>query len=149
VGGPPPSGSRKLTVGWEEPTLFEVPSNGTNLAIDRDFDQWWEEYPRKVAKGAARTRWMVLARGKKLPPIDQLIDATRRYKQTEQVAKGFICHPATWLHQERWSDEVEIPTTTSRPAPPVCPECGVANRTAVCPLGDIDCSFVSGKGNNQ
>lgn len=74
-----------------------------------DFDTFWKAYPRKVAKGAARTAW---ERTKSIrPSIDVLLQAIEQQKQQEQWQRDggmFIPHPATWLRQERWEDEIHI-----------------------------------------
>ena len=77
-----------------------------------DFDTFWKAYPRKVAKGAARTAW---DRTKNIrPSLDILLEAIEKQKQQEQWQKDggtYIPHPATWLRQERWDDEVIIDIT--------------------------------------
>lgn len=67
------------------------------------FDEFWSLCPRKKGKGAARRAW---AKATKLAEPDQIIEAMQRFRQ-ECIGKEpeFICHPATWLNQERWEDE--------------------------------------------
>jgi len=69
------------------------------------FDIFWATYPRKVAKGAARRAWDKAL--KKTTP-EKIMFAVGK-----QTAAGvfacemcFVPHPATWLNQERWDDEV-------------------------------------------
>ena len=72
-----------------------------------DFDKFWAVYPRKVSKEAARKAF-----AKVKEPVELLINAVEKQKQTEQWTKDggrFIPHPATWLNQGRWEDDVEIP----------------------------------------
>jgi uncharacterized protein DUF1376 len=66
------------------------------------FSDFWQKYPRKVAKGRARRAWDAAIR--KTPPESILaalevaaFDANPR----------FVPHPATWLAGERWADEVD------------------------------------------
>ncbi len=75
-----------------EPSEEKIPKRKT------DFDAFWKLYPKKVAKGAARRAYVSAIR-----KVDHetIIDGLERYRP----AKGFICNPATWLNQERWSDE--------------------------------------------
>lgn len=73
---------------------------------DRDFDEWWNSYPRKVGKGGARREWTRLSKQRRLPPVAELIEATRRYAATISDLK-YCAHPTTWLRNERWSDEHE------------------------------------------
>ena len=71
------------------------------------FDEFWSLYPRKLAKAAARKAWA------KLTPEQQLmaakaIDTHCQYWKTKETELEFIPHPATWLNQERWEDELVI-----------------------------------------
>ncbi len=61
-------------------------------------------FPRKTAKGLARKAWEV-AVAKTNP--DVIISKAAFYAASvEGKDKKFIPHPATWLNQERWDDEV-------------------------------------------
>lgn len=78
------------------------------------FDEWWEVYPKKVGKGAARTAYRKAV--KKVNP-DTLIARTRTAKslwERDKTERRFIPNPATWLNQERWEDEtlVDSPATS-------------------------------------
>ena len=64
------------------------------------FDQWWEAYPEKTGKGAARTAF---AKALTKTSLDQLIAGLERYKATKPLDRPW-CNPATWLNQERWTD---------------------------------------------
>ena len=71
------------------------------------FDAFWTAYPRKVAKAAAQQAWQ------KIKPTPELcktiLAAVEQQKQTDQWRKDggrFIPYPATWLNQERWTDEI-------------------------------------------
>jgi hypothetical protein len=63
-----------------------------------DFDAFWSQYPNRVAKGAAKTAY---SRALKKVSHDDIMAGLARYNPNPQ----FICNPATWLNQERWSDE--------------------------------------------
>lgn len=69
------------------------------------FDEFWQKYPRKVGKGAARGAW---AKAVKIAAPEVILEALKR-----QIGAGvfggdpvFVPHPRTWLSQERWEDEV-------------------------------------------
>lgn len=71
----------------------------------QDFDLFWENYPRKVGKGAARKVW------ERIKPDAELVEAmleTLRWQCETAQWRGergkYIPHPVTWLRQERWSD---------------------------------------------
>jgi hypothetical protein len=66
--------------------------------IKGDFDAFWSQYPNRVAKGAAKTAY---SRALKKVSHDDIMAGLARYNPNPQ----FICNPATWLNQERWSDE--------------------------------------------
>jgi hypothetical protein len=73
------------------------------------FERFWEIYPRKEGKTPARKSF------EKISPDDQLLAkilaAVENRKKTPQWQKDggqFIPLPATWLNQERWTDETEI-----------------------------------------
>ena len=74
-----------------------------------DFDLSWAVYPRKVGKGAARR---IFARIKPdsglLAKMRDAIEIQRESVQWQKDGGQFIPHPATWLNQERWDDEVKI-----------------------------------------
>lgn len=79
-----------------------------NALADR-FERFWAVYPRHIAKQNARKAF------EKLNPDDELltvmINAVEKQKQSEQWTKDngqYIPHPATWLNQRRWEDEVSV-----------------------------------------
>jgi hypothetical protein len=67
------------------------------------FEKFWESYPRKTGKGAARNAWAKA----KLPEIDLILSALHKAKKSPDWLKergAYIPHPATWLNQCRWED---------------------------------------------
>jgi hypothetical protein len=81
------------------------------------FEDFWREYPRRVCKAVALRAW------RKLNPSDALrlriMEALAEHKQLEQWQKDngrFIPHPATWLNQARWEDELPCPRRTHLPS---------------------------------
>lgn len=72
------------------------------------FDQFWSEYPRRVAKKAAVRAW------NKIPVTSRaevIIGAMRYARSVRGMEVRFVAHPATWLNGERWTDEVETAAT--------------------------------------
>lgn len=72
------------------------------------FEEFWKMYPNKKAKVVAKKAWA------KITDIDTIftviMSALDAHKKTEQWTKSggkFIPHPATWLNQRRWEDELE------------------------------------------
>ncbi len=69
------------------------------------FEVFWSAYPKKIGKGASARVWV-----RANPPIDKVIRAINRQKQSEQWLKDhgqYIPNPATWLNQARWDDEID------------------------------------------
>ena len=102
-----------------------APLTTGSASIEPDgFAQFWERYPRKVGKGAARTAY---ARARKVVTLAVLLEALDRQIEVwtwKQTASDYIPHPKTWLHQERWNDAIEAMAMTT----------GRVNRTEwVCP----------------
>ena len=77
--------------------------------MNLDFDQFWAVYPKKIAKGDARKAWGQTESIR--PDMETVIDSIKKQCQADQWRKDdgkFIPHPATWLRQERWDDEIEV-----------------------------------------
>ena len=67
------------------------------------FEDFWNTYPRKEAKGKARQAY-VKALTKTTPA--KIHAAAERYaKSRDGEDPQFTAHPTTWLNQERWEDE--------------------------------------------
>lgn len=76
------------------------------------FDFWWDKYPRKTAKAAARKAWAKALKGGATPAaIVAGLRAQWAYL-VDQNERGYCPHPTTWLNQERWTDEVEPDNVT-------------------------------------
>lgn len=80
--------------------------------IDR-FDEFWQAYPKKVAKPKARQLWLKVI---KKHNRQMLIDAARSYANDPKRDPDFTLNPTTWLSQERWTDE---PPQAAKPSGPV------------------------------
>lgn len=65
-----------------------------------EFEQFWQAYPRKVAKGNARTAFV---KAIEKISIEALLSAVKN--QSWSPDPKYRPHPATWLNQERWLDE--------------------------------------------
>lgn len=69
------------------------------------FDHFWCIYPRRVAKRAALKAWEKEMRSGTTP--EEIIEGLRRQLAHLSAKEAqFIPHPATWLNQGRWEDEV-------------------------------------------
>ena len=72
------------------------------------FNRWWAECPRKVGKEAAGRKIKAVIKGGQVT-MDELIDGMRRYAshvRANATEPQFVVHPATWLNQGRWQDDL-------------------------------------------
>ena len=70
------------------------------------FEQFWDAYPKKKSKGAARKAWDKLHVDSTMQAT--ILQAIERAKQSEDWQKDggqYIPYPATWLNAEGWEDE--------------------------------------------
>lgn len=75
---------------------------------DGHFDRLWNECPKKVGKGAAEKAWHKIKPDKEL--AEKIIAAMIAHRNSAQWLKDggqYIPHPATWLNQKRWEDEID------------------------------------------
>jgi hypothetical protein len=100
AGAQTPSNARARAIHQPSNNKHHKETRASRASSNEGFDRWWEGYPNKVGKGAAR-----MAFGKALTKtsLDQLIAGVQRYKATKLVDRPW-CNPATWLNQERWLD---------------------------------------------
>lgn len=70
------------------------------------FDDFWQVYPNRKARGAAVRAWKTAV--KKADP-DVIIAAAEAYARDPKRDPEFTAHGSTWLNGERWLDEVEKP----------------------------------------
>jgi len=82
-------------------------TGNTPLIPHDGFEDFWAVVPRKKGKGAARAAY---AKARKKVDHATLVKAMTDYaKEREGRDKQYTVHPATWLNQERWSDEPDRP----------------------------------------
>lgn len=87
-----------------------------HTAREARFERFWECYPRKVGKDAARQAFYKLAPDNDF--TDRLIVAVIAHKASTQWTKDggeFIPHPRTWLKQGRWKDELHPASAAPMP----------------------------------
>lgn len=87
------------------------------------FDQFWDAYPRKVAKKAAQQAW---SREKitdsDIPGILSALETQKRSRQWTDKGGQFIPHPATWINNRRWEDEVVLGNSSNALVSSAAPE---------------------------
>ncbi|CAB4127620.1 hypothetical protein UFOVP95_41 [uncultured Caudovirales phage] len=104
---PPSSPSNGFPPGIYNP-IYTPPSltpssSPTHTRVREGFEIFWKAYPRKTGKGAAEKAWAKATA--RLDP-EVIFSAIAAYPWQEDPQ--FIPHPATWLNQKRWLDEISV-----------------------------------------
>ena len=77
---------------------------------EHKFAAFYKEYPRKVGRKYAESMWRRLKIDDALfETIMKALENHKKSKQWTQNKGQYIPNPSTWLNQERWNDEVELP----------------------------------------
>lgn len=84
--------------------------------IESQFEQFWETYPRKVGKKAARVAFLRAIKDAK--PEDVLRGTQQLAEDPNLPSKEYIPYPATWLNREGWNDEPFPKREDKKSAPP-------------------------------
>lgn len=83
--------------------------------LNREFDQFWDIYPRKVGKPKAK---LAFARVVKPQLLDVVLAGASRYRDDPNRDPEFTAHPTTWLARAGWDDDPLPRRGVSRTAPP-------------------------------
>lgn len=88
------------------PTMPAAPS-----LLAQEFDSFWEHYPRKVGKAAARKAF---AKALAATEVSAIQEALRHLRQEVRgIDPRFIPHPTKWLNDGRWDDEPTLQPKTA------------------------------------
>ena len=93
-------------LGRQEPA-GRVPRDKIGSDDDPDFAAFWSAYPRKEAKGQARTAWRKAVITNKTDPKVIILGAERYADDPHRKTGGrkYTAHPGTWLNGERWLEQ--------------------------------------------
>jgi hypothetical protein len=86
-----------------EQSREEAEERQRHTFVDDSFESFWQTYPKKTGKGAARKAWE-----KARPDLEEVLHALswQTYSEAWTKEKGaFIPNPATYINQERWADQ--------------------------------------------
>lgn len=82
-----------------EPPEQEKPAN--------DFERFWEAYPKKVRKAAARRSWKAIKPDEDLTQtILKAIELAKASPQWTKSGGRFIPDPSRWIEEKRWEDQL-------------------------------------------
>lgn len=110
----PPEGLRPERKGIEQGK--GMPNSSGAGSDSGDFTSFWNAYPKKVAKGAARKAY---AAALKKADAQTIALAAASFAQAQaRTEQKFIPYPATWLNGERWADATP-PNLVTSPLRPI------------------------------
>ncbi len=72
-----------------------------------DFAAFWAAYPRRVGKDAARKAFDRRRSDVTLEAVLAALELQKGSQQWQRDGGRYVPHPATWLNQGRWQDEVD------------------------------------------
>lgn len=83
-----------------------------------EFDTFWNQYPKKQGKDAARKAWGKLNPDHTLNTlILTRLEQQKGSEQWQRDAGKFIPHASTWINGKRWEDELTAKQSFSLPKP--------------------------------
>ena len=88
-------------------TVTDTVSDTDTVDKDEEFNEFWEEYPRKVGKKDARRAFDKALKSTKAETMIRAVIAQKKSGQWLRENGRYIPNPATWLNQGRWDDEIQ------------------------------------------
>ena len=71
------------------------------------FENFWQQYPRKIGKLTAKRSWEKLSQENQQKALEAIVEH-RKYWSAKGTDWEFIPHASTWLNQERFEDELVV-----------------------------------------
>lgn len=73
-----------------------------------EFEAFWSQYPRRIAKKVAFKSFQIALReGAEIDHILRAVEAYKKWLSCTEKWRPEPAHPATWLNQGRYDDELE------------------------------------------
>ena len=107
------TGNERTNIPPNPPEGEEAEQDETATLQDRRFEEFWQAYPKKQGKGAARKAWGKIHPNAALHKLilESVKAHAERNPQWQRDNGQYIPNPATWLNQSRWEDETPKATT--------------------------------------
>lgn len=100
------TGVNKSTIINQDKPIADAEADTEAEALKSRFAEFWEVYPRKVARPAAEKAWNKIGADSFADRLIQDV-AFRAMNDAAWRDKKFIPHASTYLNNERWTDEVQ------------------------------------------
>ena len=99
------------------PNPTREPREENDIDHEMRFDRFWDAYPRKESKPAAKKAFDKIRPDGEL--LSKMIDSIERWKRSQQWQENggqFIPYPASWLNQRKWEDDPPVTKIKKMPA---------------------------------
>ena len=75
--------------------------------MEREFDQLWQLYPRKIGRKKAFDSYKKARKIKKIPfeTVQNGLYRYIKYLESQAIEEQYIMHASTWFNQEKWLDD--------------------------------------------
>ena len=85
----------------------ELKEKITPAEIEREFDQLWQLYPRKIGRKKAFDSYKKARKIKKIPfeTVQSGLYRYIKYLESQATEEQYIMHASTWFNQEKWLDD--------------------------------------------
>jgi hypothetical protein len=107
------------------------------------FNDFYNLYPRKMARKDAERAWNKLTTIQQAECLEAMPNYLKYWK-IKETAKDFIPYPATFLNQERWTDDIDIESTKKPELPWYSSEELTARKAQ-----EVNCPAYAGEGWQQ
>jgi hypothetical protein len=102
----------EIRTGESNPGNVDAAGTDSRGATKNAFDEFWQQYPKKVAKLAAQKAF---AQAVKKTASQEILAGVMRYAaERDGQDSKFTKHPATWLKSGCWEDEPSPPAQPQR-----------------------------------
>ena len=93
------------------------------------FNEFWKLYPRKISKRLAEKSWSKMTSQEQSDALEALANHLEYWK-IKNTETEYIPHPATWLNQGRWEDELDMTVKVKEDKSWMATEAGIVAKAA-------------------
>lgn len=84
-------------------------------AQDDNFETFWKAYPKKAAKAVALQEWKKAKINGEFDSLLTVLELQKASPDWLQENGKYIPHPAKWIKNKRWQDEIQKPVASVIP----------------------------------
>jgi hypothetical protein len=93
------------------------------------FNEFWVLYPRKISKRVAEKSWSKMTPQEQSDALEAITNHLEYWK-LKNTETEYIPHPATWLNQGRWEDELDMTVKVKEDKSWMATEAGIVAKAA-------------------